>query len=69
MIVGVARETFPGTLRVALVPLVVPSLLKAGFHCWWKRAPTLTPGIATLTTLKRAPGLPHRERNCFAMRM
>ena len=31
MIVGVAREAFPGERRVALVPVVVPGLLKAGF--------------------------------------
>jgi H+-translocating NAD(P) transhydrogenase subunit alpha len=32
MIVGVPRETFPGERRVALVPLVVPMLAKAGFE-------------------------------------
>ena len=30
MIVGVPRETYPGERRVALVPAVIPSLLKAG---------------------------------------
>lgn len=30
MIIGVARETFPGERRVALVPAVVPNLVKAG---------------------------------------
>lgn len=30
MIVGVAKETYPGERRVALVPAVVPSLTKAG---------------------------------------
>lgn len=30
MIVGVAKETYPGEQRVALVPAVVPSLTKAG---------------------------------------
>jgi H+-translocating NAD(P) transhydrogenase subunit alpha len=30
MIVGVPRETFPGERRVALVPAVIPALLKAG---------------------------------------
>jgi len=32
MIVGVPKETFPGERRVALVPMVIPSLLKAGFE-------------------------------------
>ena len=32
MIVGVPRETYPGERRVALVPMVVPTLLKAGFE-------------------------------------
>jgi NAD(P) transhydrogenase subunit alpha len=31
MKVGVPRETYPGERRVALVPLVIPNLLKAGF--------------------------------------
>jgi NAD(P) transhydrogenase subunit alpha len=32
MIVGVPRETFPGERRVALVPVVIPNLLKAGLE-------------------------------------
>jgi len=32
MIVGVPRESFPGERRVALVPVVVPTLTKAGFQ-------------------------------------
>ena len=32
MIVGVPRESFPGERRVALVPAVVPSLVKAGLE-------------------------------------
>jgi NAD(P) transhydrogenase subunit alpha len=32
MIVGIPRETYPGERRVALVPGVIPSLLKAGFE-------------------------------------
>jgi NAD(P) transhydrogenase subunit alpha len=31
MIVGVPKESFPGERRVALVPAVIPSLLKTGF--------------------------------------
>ena len=30
MIVGVPKETYPGERRVALVPVVVPNLTKAG---------------------------------------
>jgi len=32
VIVGVPRETFPGETRVALVPAVVPQLIRAGFE-------------------------------------
>jgi NAD(P) transhydrogenase subunit alpha len=32
MIVGVPRETFPGERRVALVPVVIPNLMKAGLQ-------------------------------------
>ena len=32
MIVGVPKETYPGERRVGLVPVVVPSLIKAGFE-------------------------------------
>jgi H+-translocating NAD(P) transhydrogenase subunit alpha len=32
MIIGIPRETYPGERRVALVPGVIPSLLKAGFQ-------------------------------------
>ncbi len=32
MIVGVPRESYPGERRVALVPAVVPALLKAGLQ-------------------------------------
>ncbi len=32
MIVGVPRESFPGERRVALVPLVIPNLIKAGIE-------------------------------------
>jgi NAD(P) transhydrogenase subunit alpha len=32
MIVGVPKETFPGERRVALAPVVIPNLIKAGFQ-------------------------------------
>ncbi len=32
MIIGVPKESYPGERRVALVPLVVPTLIKAGFQ-------------------------------------
>ena len=32
MIVGVPKETYPGERRVALVPMVIPTLVKAGFE-------------------------------------
>ena len=32
MIIGVPRESYPGERRVALVPMVIPNLVKAGFE-------------------------------------
>ncbi len=32
MIVGVPRETYPGERRVALVPVIIPQLAKAGME-------------------------------------
>src|ERR1700733_774678 len=32
MIVGIPRETYPGERRVALVPAVIPNLMKAGLE-------------------------------------
>lgn len=32
MIIGVPKESYPGERRVALVPMVIPSLVKAGFE-------------------------------------
>ena len=32
MIIGVPKETYPGERRVALVPMVIPTLAKAGFE-------------------------------------
>ena len=37
MIIGVPKETFPGERRVALVPSVVPALLKAGLQVMVER--------------------------------
>ena len=32
MIIGVPKESYPGERRVALVPMVIPNLAKAGFE-------------------------------------
>ncbi len=32
MVIGVPKESFPGERRVAMVPLVIPTLKKAGFE-------------------------------------
>ena len=32
VIIGVPKESYPGERRVALVPAVIPNLLKAGFE-------------------------------------
>ena len=49
MIVGVPRETFPGERRVALVPVVIPSLVKAGLEVSWKPGQARRPAIRTPT--------------------
>ncbi|HEY6181526.1 MAG TPA: NAD(P)(+) transhydrogenase (Re/Si-specific) subunit alpha, partial [Terriglobales bacterium] len=32
MIIGVPKENYPGERRVAIVPIVIPTLTKAGFE-------------------------------------
>ena len=44
MIIGVPKETYPGERRVALVPLVIPNLTKAGFQVMVERNAGLQAG-------------------------
>ena len=46
MIVGFARETYPGEKRVALAPSVVPSLIKAGFEIIFETGAGLGSGFS-----------------------
>jgi len=46
MNIGVARETFPGEKRVALVPAVMPNLKKAGFEIVIEEGAGLASGIS-----------------------
>ena len=58
MIVGVPRETFPGERRVALVPIVIPNLAKAGIEAASsKPARASRPAIRTPSTPRKAPRL------------
>ncbi len=61
MIVGVAKESYPGERRVALVPMVVPSLLKAGLEVAVQAGAGLAAGyLDTAYTEKGAKILPDR---------
>jgi NAD(P) transhydrogenase subunit alpha len=44
VIIGVPKETYPGERRVALVPLVIPNLTKAGFQVMVERNAGLQAG-------------------------
>lgn len=45
MIVGVPKETYPGEQRVALVPIVIPSLNKAGLEVYIEGSAGVTSGF------------------------
>ena len=61
MIVGVPRETFPGERRVALVPVVIPNLVKAGLEVVVEAGAGEKPAIPTPTiAAKGAKILPSR---------
>ena len=67
MIVGVPRESFPGELRVALTPAVVPGLAKRASKLYWRRAQAWAPAIPMRTILEGRQGsrparrsVPHR---------
>ena len=61
MIVGVPKETYPGERRVALVPMVIPNLVKAGFEVLVETAAGAEAGYPdTLYVEKGAQVLPYR---------
>lgn len=63
MIVGVPKESFPGERRVALVPVVVPNLLKAGYQVLVEAGAGVSTAIPMPSTRRRAPSsLPHAPK-------
>ncbi len=54
MIVGVPKESYPGERRVALVPLAIPNLTKAGLEVVIETAPASRPAIPTHSMRRRA---------------
>jgi H+-translocating NAD(P) transhydrogenase subunit alpha len=61
VIVGVPKESYPGERRVALVPMVVPNLIKAGFEVLVETAAGAEAGYPdTLYVEKGAQMLPDR---------
>ena len=54
VIVGVPKESYPGERRVALVPVVIPNLAKAGLEVVVEAGPASRLAIPTPPTSKRA---------------
>jgi NAD(P) transhydrogenase subunit alpha len=62
LIIGVPKETYPGERRVALVPMVVPTLTKAGFEVVIEAGAGVEAGyLDSFYTEKGARILPQRE--------
>jgi len=62
LIIGVPKETYPGERRVALVPIVVPMLTKAGFEVVIEAGAGMEAGyLDSFYTEKGARILPQRE--------
>ena len=62
LIIGVPKETYPGERRVALVPMVVPTLTKAGFEVVIEAGAGVEAGyLDSFYTEKGAKILPQRE--------
>ena len=60
MIVGVPRETFPGERRVALIPSVVPTLIKAGAEVLVESAAGAAAGFPDADYTARGAGIVSR---------
>jgi NAD(P) transhydrogenase subunit alpha len=61
VIVGVPKESFPGERRVALVPLVIPNLAKAGIEVAIEQGAGVSAGFPDAAYLEKgAKILPHR---------
>jgi alanine dehydrogenase len=75
MIVGVPKETYPGERRVAMVPSVVPILLKAGCEVLVEKGAGIDAGYEDAAYISKGnqrdhnPGpLPWRQRQDWQRR-
>ncbi len=66
MIVGVPRESFPGERRVAIVPSVVPSLLKAGVEVHVETGAGESAGFSDANYESQGAGLVADRRKLFS---
>ena len=57
MIVGVPKESYPGERRVGLVPMVVASLVKAGFEVLVEAGAGLEAGYPDPQYVEKGQGL------------
>lgn len=64
MKIGVVKETYPGEQRVALVPAVLPSLIKGGMEVVIESKAGINLGIWTPRILKRVQRLPNPVNRC-----
>src|SRR5262249_43097144 len=66
MKVGVVKETFPGELRVALIPDSVAALAKIGLRAFTQRVPGLPAGSTDGASAARGADLPAGGAEVFA---
>ena len=66
MIVGVPMETYPGERRVAMVPAVVPLLLKAGCEVLVEKGAGIAAGYEDEAYISRGAKLAASREEVFA---
>jgi NAD(P) transhydrogenase subunit alpha len=65
VIIGVPRETYPGERRVALVPLVIPNLIKAGFEVTVETNAGLQAGYPDAQYVEKGAGIVSSRSDLF----
>lgn len=66
MIVAVPKESFPGERRVALVPAVIPQLVKAGFEVLVQAGAGFEAGFSDEAFREKGAGIVDRREDLFA---
>jgi NAD(P) transhydrogenase subunit alpha len=66
MIIGVAKETFPGEARVALVPAVLPSLQKAGVNVLLEAGAGAAAGFPDAAFIEKGAAVAGSRSDLFA---